>query len=178
MPDPQSELIQYADDVWRISYRILSDEDDARECYQDTFLDALRVTQTGVKNWRALLCKIATRRAMDSLRRRYRRREFSRFESTDVAHEQPPEHALVLRELLESVRQILAELPELQAEVFYLRHIEQWEPAQIAEQLEIEPGYVRVLTHRTLATLRKSLPACFKPDDYPTNAAQPSDGAS
>lgn len=178
MPDSSSELIQYADDVWRIAIRLLSDEDDARECYQQTFLDALRVKSGTVKNWQAVLCRIATRRAMDALRRRYRNREFSSLETVDVVQNLSPEHPVVLQELRESVRQILARLPESQAEAFYLRHIEQWEPAQIAQQLGIESGHVRVLIHRTLAVLRNTLPSCFQPDDFQIAATQKSDGAS
>ena len=60
-------------------------------------------------------------------------------------------------ELRQRVREVLADLPGAQATAFWLRHIEGFQPKEIATQLEIEPGHVRVLVHRAIARLRTEL---------------------
>lgn len=163
MLEPHSELLQHADDVWRIVIRLVSDPDDARDCYQQTFADALKIPGGKVENWRGILCRIATRRAMDVLRRRYRDRETTEFVTAEPVTEIPPDASIQLAELRQSVRIVLANLPPLQAEAFALRHIENMEPSEIAEQLGIDPAHVRVLVHRAMNQLRKSLPESLQP---------------
>lgn len=162
MSDRNDKILAHADDVWRIAVRLLSDEDDAHECFQQTFADALRVRDPNIKDWRSLLCKIATRRAMDGLRKRYRDRSRLSLDVVEPAQEMPPDASLRLGELRESVRRVLVTLPPMQAEAFVLRHIEQWEPAQIADQMGIPPNHVRVLVHRALVQIRDSLPSSFQ----------------
>ena len=59
--------------VWRTLWRLLADRADVEECFQETFLAALRLAEREeVQSWPAVLCSIATARAMDRLRRRYR----------------------------------------------------------------------------------------------------------
>lgn len=157
MPNPQSLVTHHGQAVWQTVCRLLDDDDDASECYQQTFLDALRVKDESVQDWRAVLCRIATRRAIDVLRRRYRQR--AKFQPIDVdpASDAPPDTDLLMAELREIVRQTLATLPELQAEAFWLRHIEQLSPHEIGKQLNVDPGHVRVLVHRAATHLRQTL---------------------
>ncbi|MFK8112751.1 MAG: RNA polymerase sigma factor [Rubripirellula sp.] len=150
-------LIDCADDVWRIVYRLLNDPEEARECYQQAFLDGLRLDADSVQNWRAMMCRIATRRAMDQLRRRYRDRDKLQGIEHEPSLELPPEQQLEDAELRELVRSVLASLPPHQAEAFWLRHIEQLNQDEIAQQLGIRTGHVRVLVHRAIVCLREAL---------------------
>lgn len=59
----------------------------------------------------------------------------------------------------ESVRKCLAVLPAKQAECFWLRHLEDWTPEEIGRSLDLSPGHVRVLVHRSILHLRKNLPS-------------------
>ncbi|MEO1524957.1 MAG: sigma-70 family RNA polymerase sigma factor [Planctomycetota bacterium] len=162
--DETDSILRHADDVWRTLYRLLNDPDDARECYQQTFLEAIKLDDSGVADWRALLKRIATCRAMDVLRERYRRKQvFSDVDVPEPLFELPPESELEFAELRETVRQLLATLPDRQAEAFVLRHIEQLTPAEIGEQLGLPPSHVRVLIHRALKSLRQSLPKSLHP---------------
>src|SRR5450432_1670447 len=62
--------------VWRTVYRLLGHSADADECFQETFLGALRLAQREpLRDVRAVLQRLATTRAMDVLRRRYRQRK-------------------------------------------------------------------------------------------------------
>src|SRR5437773_7565649 len=61
--------------VWRTVYRLLDHHADALDCYQETCLAAWRFAQRQpVADWPSFLISLATRRAMDRLRQRYRDR--------------------------------------------------------------------------------------------------------
>ena len=60
--------------VWRTVYRIVRNQADAEECFQETFLAAVEVAdRQRVENWPGLLQRLATARSIDRLRRRVRR---------------------------------------------------------------------------------------------------------
>ncbi len=60
--------------VWKTAYRLLGNRADAADCFQETFLSALRFRRRRqVRNFQALLIHIATARAMDQLRQRFHR---------------------------------------------------------------------------------------------------------
>ena len=165
MTDFEAIVAAHSSAVWRTAYRLLANREDALDCCQETFLDALRVSGRGpVRHWRSLLVRIATRRAIDRLRERYRRDEKTNSceqLATLPAAEMAPDAPVQCAELREHVRRALAELPPQQAEAFWLRHVEQLSPAEIAEQLQIEPGNLRVLVHRAAAGLRRLLGPSF-----------------
>lgn len=152
--------------VWRTVYRLVDHYDDARDCYQETFLAAVRLAGAEpVRNWRTTLLAIATRRAVDRLRTRYRDREIL---AAHALHCDRPgielpsaeaEHA----ELRELVRRALTKLPSQQAEAFWLRHLEQLDVDEVAAQLAIEPGHVRVLVHRAAIAIRAILGPDYGP---------------
>src|SRR5262245_50738920 len=59
--------------VWRTAYRLLGHDADARDCFQQTFLAAVEWdARTPVRDWPAALRRLATARALDLLRARYR----------------------------------------------------------------------------------------------------------
>ncbi len=170
MPDAQALIEQHGDAVWRTAARLLPNPDDARDCYQDTFLAALKLPDpAAVRNWSALLRKIATRRAMDRLRLKYRRKEspaqLDTFPASDRRLDAPGAR-LEAMELREQVRDALCELPERQAEAFWLRHMEQMTHEQVAEQLETTSANARQLVHRATEALRRKL--CPEPSRHKT----------
>ncbi len=60
--------------VWQTSYRLLGNHSDAADCFQETFVSALEFCRRQrVRNFPALLARLATARAIDQLRRRFRR---------------------------------------------------------------------------------------------------------
>src|SRR5947209_3805973 len=68
-------LAEHGATVWRTVYRLLDHHADALDCYQETFLDAWRFAgREPVADWRSFLVSLATRRATDRLRQRYRDR--------------------------------------------------------------------------------------------------------
>lgn len=156
----------HSDAVWRTVYRLVNHYDDARDCYQETFLAALSLSDGGqVRNWRTALLAIATRRAIDRLRARYRDQKTIAAHSRQVERPgaEPPFAEAERGELRELVRRALTTLPPRQAEAFWLRHLEQLDVDEVAEQMTIEPGNVRVLVHRAAIGIRAILGPAYGP---------------
>ena len=146
--------------VWRTVYRLLGNSADADECFQDTFLGALRLSQRQtLRDVRAVLQRLATARSMDVLRRRYRqrKREEPADWATRPAEGATPEQCAEAAELSERLRTALAELPTKQAEAFCLFSLEGWSYQQIAGHLDSSVDAVGVLLFRARTKLRRRL---------------------
>jgi RNA polymerase sigma-70 factor, ECF subfamily len=157
----------HSDAVWRTAFRLLNDHEDALDCYQETFLAALRLSPGNeVRHWRTMLVRIAACRAIDQLRQRYQREKtavsLERLTSGRSPMEAPDARAQG-EELREHVRRALAALPPQQAEAFWLRHLEQLSPDEIAQLMGLESGHVRVLVHRAATGLRNVLGPSYGP---------------
>src|SRR4051812_18137112 len=147
--------------VWRCAYRLLGRHDEAEDCFQETFLAALRAwDRRPVDSARALLLRLATARAMDRLRIRYRnagRGGAADWDATaDVLRDPspaPPAPA-ELSELSARLREALTALPERQAEAFCLHGLEEWSYDEIAREMNVSVDAVGVLLHRARAKLR------------------------
>lgn len=166
MTDWPAVVAEHGPAVWRTVYRVLGHHADALDCYQDVFLDAHRAAgRVPVADWAAFLTTLASRRAIDRLRRRARLRGRVAALDHDPAGDADPAEAAAVAELTARVRDRLAELPDRQAEVFWLSCVEGLPHDRIAAHLKTTPGAVRVLLHRARAALSRSLT-----DDAPTRS--------
>jgi RNA polymerase sigma factor (sigma-70 family) len=107
-----------------------------------------------------MLQRIATRRAIDRLRRRYRDENALTDLHLCSYHRSAgelPDARVLAEELREQVRRALTKLPLQQAEAFWLRHIERRNSDEIAELMGVETGHARVLVHRAAIRLRTLL---------------------
>ncbi|MGA2060020.1 MAG: sigma-70 family RNA polymerase sigma factor [Thermoguttaceae bacterium] len=122
--------------VFGIAWRILGHAEDAEDVVQEVFAEAHRQSNgMEVECWAALLCRMATCRALDALRRR---RIAMPLEADQIiAAKDVPEEKLAARELEARLRSAIKELPHRDAEVFCLRYFENLSHRQIAETLEI-----------------------------------------
>src|SRR4051794_3819859 len=150
-------LAEHGATVWRTVYRLLDHHADALDCYQETFLAAWRFAEREpVADWRSFLVSLATRRAIDRLRQRYRDRvrvvAIDSLREPSSEAECPVRHASA-KELMDRVREGIAELPDKQARVFWLCCVEGLSHQQISDRIEIPPGEVRVLLHRARTRL-------------------------
>ena len=76
MTDWRNIVSRHGPAVWRTAYRLLGAHADAADCFQEAFLAALQMSRRQrVRSWPALLQTLTTRRALDELRRRIRRRD-------------------------------------------------------------------------------------------------------
>jgi RNA polymerase sigma-70 factor (ECF subfamily) len=135
------------------AWAVLANAADAEDAVQEALADAVRVARDGpVDNWGGLLRRLATRRAVDLLRRRRHRqgtvaaRTLPEDPPAGVAAQ--PDAVAVGVELAGRLRAALSELPPQQAEVFALRYFADAANAEIATQLNLTPGAVGVALHK------------------------------
>jgi RNA polymerase sigma-70 factor (ECF subfamily) len=144
--------------VWQTAWRLLGHESDAADCFQNTFLAAVKAAQrTPVDHWPAFLKKLATARAIDLLRARMRDadRRVSNATLAGFADRSPSPHQVATeRELGDRLRAAIVSLPHLQAQVFCLVIIEGLSHAEVAGQLQITANHVGVLVHRARVAIR------------------------
>ena len=160
MHDWQAILDQHGPLVWRVAYRLLGHEADAADCFQDTFVAAVRVArEQPVMSWPALLRRIATARALDRLRQRLRSPGHEPWPDGDVpAGSNPgPQQSVEAAETAVRIRGALTQLPPREAEVLCLWFLEQLSYEQIAEQLQISRNAVGVLLHKARRRMRELL---------------------
>jgi len=167
------ELVKrYRDKVYRLSFKILRNEDDAAEALQDAFLSAYR----GLKNFKAestfstWLFRITTNASL----MKYRKRrdnvvslEQSQNPSDGAEALQLPDWSTQpLDELLDSeTRQVMEEgkalLDEDLRTVFTLRDEEGLSNAEVAEILDLSMAAVKSRLHRARLRLRDRLSRYF-----------------
>ena len=158
MDEPKDVYERHGSLVWATVYRILGNHVEALDCCQDIFSEVLRGSQTRqVRDWPAFLKWLATRRAIDRLRRR--RVDAARFSqdgdiSGVAAVALSVDAGVISDELVARLKLELARLPEQQAEAFWLLSVEELSYEEISKQLGVEMNHVGVLVYRARQRLR------------------------
>lgn len=159
--DWQVIVKQHGPIVWQTAYRLLGNYTDTADCFQETFICALAVSRRQqVRNFPALLSRLATARAIDQLRLRTRRPRVNTEppELSAVPSSNPdPVQQLETAELAEKLRCAIAQLPPQHAEVFCLRYLNGMSYRLIAKQLAIKTSAAGISLHRARAKLRMLL---------------------
>lgn len=167
------ELVRrYRDKVYRLSFKILRQEDDAAEAAQDAFLSAYRglarfKIESTFSTW---LYRIATNAALMKYRKR-RDRHVSLEQSQNAdgegeALQIPDWSRQPLKDLLDTeTHEVMEEgvrrLPEDLRTVFLLRDIEGLSNAEVAEVLDLTVAAVKSRLHRARIALRDRLNRYF-----------------
>lgn len=155
---------KYGDYLYRVASNILCDSEDARECVNDTYLDAWNVIPPHRPSSLAtFLGKITRRIAID----RYRRNTAKKRGGSEVdavlseldwcIGEDSTERHFERKELAELLCRFVRSLPRLEREVFLLRY---WyaEPTEsISRRLNVSKSNVTTLLYRTRNKLRECL---------------------
>ncbi len=156
MIDWETVVRENQDMVWRLAYRLLGREADAADCFQETFLDALKIAQREtVRNWPGLLKRVTVARALDCLRSRKRNNKLSLDENLtiDRGHTEP-DYRTEQKELAGQLQHALGQLPADQAEVFCLKYLDGESYQTIAEITGQNINTVGVNLHRARNKLR------------------------
>jgi RNA polymerase sigma-70 factor, ECF subfamily len=141
--------------VVRLVRRILGPGSDAEDTVQEVFLEAFQLRQRQeVGNWVGLLRTMATRRALDQLRRRRRTEPLSMLECTS---ESGPHEIAVAAELAQRLREAIGQLPDGQAAVFSLRYFDELSYHEIAQTLGIDSSAVGMALHKARVKLQTLL---------------------
>lgn len=165
MTDWDAIVREYGPLVWRTACRLLTREADAADCFQKTFLAA--VGHGGpVENWPGFLRRVATARALEQLRARYRDAPRSAELPDELPGDAPdPLAHATAAELGDALRAALARIDPLQAEVFCLVCLDGLGYQEAAGHLGVTANHAGVLLSRARAALRARLrpfdPACL-----------------
>ncbi len=140
--------------VFSLVYHFFNDRSRAEEIAQDVFLQLFRSLDaienaSHLKHW---LRQVATRRCIDVLRTSRLRavplESVEEFHTTDRTGD-----PLLNRKL----RQLIAELPDIQRVVVTLRYQEDLDPTEIAGIVDMPVNTVKSHLHRALRSLRRKL---------------------
>lgn len=161
MTDWKAIISQHGQLVWHTAYRLVGNHADAADCFQETFLEAVKVARKEpVREWSALLRHLATARALDLLRVRYRERNRSdplADPTLAVSCDPGPPLQAEANELADRLRVALAELPPQQAGVICLCRLGNMSYRETADRLGLDTNTVGVLLHRARKRLRELL---------------------
>ncbi len=161
MFDWQVILNEHGSAVWNAAYRLLGNDADAADCFQETFADALAFSKKHqIKNFRALLLRFATCKAIDVIRQRNKKTtpiSFEQIPDFDVSASDCPAAEIENKELGEVLIRAFAKLDKDEAEIFYLRHIENFSIADIAQTFGLNENHISVIIHRTKDKLKTLL---------------------
>jgi RNA polymerase sigma-70 factor (ECF subfamily) len=141
--------------VFSLAYHFLRDRSLAEELAQEVFLDLYRnisaiKSPTHLGFW---LRKVATNRCIDYTRRAKSRPQISLEEIQEpVAAQQRGDHLLN-----ETLRRLVAALPETPRMVMILRYQEDLDPTEIAKVLDMSINTVKSHLRRSLSILREKL---------------------
>lgn len=158
MADWPSIVREHGPMAFETAWRILGHAGDAEDAVQEAFLAALRLYAAGpVDNWGGLMRRLASRRALDLLRRRRAAPPGRTPDDWPASSSSQPDVAAVAAEAAERLRDALAALPDREAEVFSLRYFGDLSNPQIAAALDITPGAAAVALHKARARLEAVL---------------------
>ncbi|MFV0258960.1 MAG: RNA polymerase sigma factor [Acidimicrobiales bacterium] len=153
--------LTYAD-TYTLAYRLVGDEEDARDVVQETYLRAHK----GLKRFRGdaqfstWLHRITANCASTHLGRRGKHRHDPLSDDVQIADEHPavdPEHRAGINDLRGQLSAALRELPPKLRSVVVLRDIYDLPHEAIAEQLGISESAAKVRLHRARKRLRERL---------------------
>ncbi len=157
----QKIINEHGPAVWQSAYRLLGNYADASDCFQETFVCAVRICRRQpVRNFSALLSRLVAARGIDLLRMRFRNQkntcDLVKISLSPAANDEPSQY-LQNQELAENLRKALAKLPRQEAAVFCLRYLDDMTYQQIADELGIKINATGVLLNRAKTRLRKYL---------------------
>jgi RNA polymerase sigma-70 factor (ECF subfamily) len=160
----------YGGRLLAVARRLVRNEEDARDCVQEAFLQAFRNIEkfeqrASLGSW---LHRIVTNAALMKLRARARRPEASiedllpQFDADGQRAAPEAELAVSLellerREVREAVRRSIDQLPDGYRNVLLIRDIEGYDTAETAALLGLTPGAVKTRLHRARTALKSLL---------------------
>ena len=151
-----SELVrEHQSMVFSVCWHFLHDRDLAEDVAQEVFLGLHRnlksiQSASHAGHW---LRKVAVQRAIDAGRRRQRRPQVALEDVAEPSVAASPGDPM----LGETLRRLIATLPETPRMVMVLRYQEDLDPAEIGQALEMPVATVKSHLQRSLALLREKL---------------------
>src|SRR6201984_3267383 len=173
------ELVsRYEDKVFRLAYRFVRNESEAKEILQDTFLSIWRKLDTfkGDAQFSSWVYRVAANAALMRLRSQRRHPEVSTEElpagfldqaqygqilSPGENWARRPDDELQSDELRRHIQAAVDKLPEIYKTVFLIRDVEGLSTEETAEALGISVPTVKTRLHRARMALREAIAGYF-----------------
>jgi RNA polymerase sigma-70 factor (ECF subfamily) len=169
-------LDRYEDRIFRLAYRFVRNETEAKEILQDTFLTIWRKLDTfkGDSQFSSWLYRVAANAALMRLRAQRRHPEVST-EDLPIGYldnygQMPPQtenwakrpdDELQSAELRRHIQSAVDALPEIYRTVFLIRDVEGLSTEETAEVLQISVPTVKTRLHRARIALRDAISTYF-----------------
>ena len=155
MPAWDELVDHYARMVFGVAFRIVGQVQDAEDVSQETFREAFEMAERGeITDWRGCLCRIASFRAIDAVRRR---RKHGPLDGCQPSCGPEPSAEFESRDLTERLQAALPSLPRQAAAVFALTYYEQLSREEIAAALAMTPAAVSVALCKARKRLQEIL---------------------
>lgn len=151
---------EHADAIYRHCYFRLLNKDKAEELVQETFLKTWQYLDAGnpVDNLRPFLYRVATNLIIDFVRKKKEDSLDAKLEVNPLDEPMGSDHRDIERSaLLSLVKSSLAELEQDERDLITMRYLDDMDPREIADILDISPNYVSVKLNRAVAKLKKKL---------------------
>ena len=149
-----SAMHKYGQELITMLWRILGDEQDVCDAYQDTFLQ-LAHYEGGKKpdNIKAYLFRTSNNIAISILRKKISERNRISRSFVERTDERSPVNELDSKLLQETLRDCIARLPEHMRNVIVLHDLGQVSYSQISDMLKISQGTARVYRCKAIQLL-------------------------
>lgn len=151
---------EHADAIYRHVYFRLLSKERAEELAQETFLKTWQYLEAGndVDNLRPFLYRVATNLIIDHVRKKKEASLDAALEANPLAEPVGTDERDVERKvLLGQVKESFAELSQEDRDLVTMRYVDDMDPREIAEILDITPNHVSVKLNRAVAKLKKRL---------------------
>lgn len=146
--------------IFRLTYRMTGNRQDAEDTVQETFLRAYRQLRhfDGGAAFSTWIYRIASNCAIDHLRSR-KKREADGIDILDrhAAHDPSPERLTASSQVSEMLGSALDELSELERAAFVMRHYEGLPMEEIGRTLGVQPNAAKHSVFRAVQKLRRAL---------------------
>ncbi len=154
-----SAMSKHGSQLVQVLWRILGNESDLCDAYQETFLKLAGMSQSPEPDKiRAYLFRTASNAAIDILRkRRSRQRLHENLSRTMVKEYEPESNYFDMSHLAESLRSQLSRLPDNLQQVVMLRDLGDMSYRQVAEVLGITAETARVYRRRAIIMLAEMM---------------------
>lgn len=154
------QVLHLKDKLYRFAFRILSNEIDAEDVVQETFVKVWQKSEQleGIENKEAWCMTVARNLAIDKIRARKKTQSSDIDGFHFISDTSPtPDRAMENQESLSIVMRKLNELPERQREIIHLRDIEGYTYQEIAEMTGNSQEQVKVNLFRARQKLKIEL---------------------
>ncbi|PKP30622.1 MAG: hypothetical protein CVT99_12390 [Bacteroidetes bacterium HGW-Bacteroidetes-16] len=153
-----NQMLPFKDKLFRFSYRLLGNRDDAQDTVQDVYLKMwnIRGKLKEVRCLEALMMTTTRNLCLDRLKSKSNK-FITLHEEFGKGSEETPHTQIEHTDMLKWVKKEMNGLPEQQKTLLYLRDMEQLDFDEIAEITGFDLNYIRVNLSRARKNLRERI---------------------